>query len=88
MASLSTDSNEEIVPFDANDLKILEKGTYLKKMRPNRKEFEDRFYCIDSKNSLLLASSRQTKKGKICKSKLTVLICKFSNKLKDHNINK
>ena len=82
------DSNEEIVPFDANDLKILEKGTYIKKMRPNRKEFEDRFFCLDSKNGLLLASSRQTKKGKICKSTFIVIICKFSDKLKHHNINK
>lgn len=63
---------EDDIQLKDDDIKLLETGTVLRKMKANKEEFNDRFYRLDLNNYQLIASTREfRKKEKICKG------CKF-----------
>jgi hypothetical protein len=69
-----TDIYKKLYGYDDNiqlkddDIKTLEAGVNLRKMRPNKDEFDFRTYRLDLSNNQLIASSKEfNKKEKLCK---------------------
>ena len=59
---------EDDIQLKDDDIKLLEAGTVLRKMKLNKEEFNDRFYRLDLNNYQLIASTKEfRKKEKICK---------------------
>ena len=68
-----TDIYKKLYGYDDNiqlqddDIKTLETGGTLRKMRPNKDEFDYRTYRLDLSNNQLIASSKEfNKKEKLC----------------------
>lgn len=59
---------EDDIQLKDDDIKLLETGMNLRKMKANKEEFNQRFYRLDLNNYQLVASTREfRKKEKICK---------------------
>ena len=62
---------EDEIQLKDDDIKLLETGMFLLKMKANKEQFNHRFYRIDLNNYQLIASTREfRKKEKICKYSL------------------
>lgn len=58
---------EDDIQLKDDDIKLLESGMALSKMKANKEQFNQRFYRLDLNNYQLIASTRELrKKEKIC----------------------
>ena len=58
---------EDDIQLRDDDIKTLETGMNLRKMRPNKQEFDDRYYKLDLNNNQLVASTKEFRmKEKLC----------------------
>jgi hypothetical protein len=66
---------EDNIQLQDDDIKTLETGMQLRKMNPNKDEFNDRFYRLDLNNYQLVANTKEfRKKEKICNYALVFLV--------------
>lgn len=69
---------EDDIQLKDDDIKVLETGMQLRKMKPSKDEFNDRFYRLDLINNQLIANTKEfRKKEKYCK--LLILNKSFSS---------
>lgn len=65
---------EDDIQLKDDDIKLLETGMMLLKMKANKEQFNQRFYRLDLNNNQLIASTKEFgKKEKICKIQFSFL---------------